>query len=185
MLAGRVQYKRISKKKEVIQMAEAIEKLPAETRWEIATKGLTGACTAMINALQGALSPDKFEEFQVGIWSQAGKGAKELADTLGLTIENPRDIDAVLALLAVTSMGPEFEFKTVEATEDRCVGRTTKCAWHERWKELGFKEDLCSSGHQGWGDGAVGSLNPNFTFSLTKNMIRGDQFCEWIIERNK
>jgi len=32
MLAGRVQYKRISKKKEVIQMAEAIEKLPAETR---------------------------------------------------------------------------------------------------------------------------------------------------------
>jgi hypothetical protein len=185
MLAGRVQYKRISKKKEVIQMAEAIEKLPAETRWEIATKGLTGACTAMINALKGALSPDKFEEFQVGLWSQAGKGAKELANTLRLTIENPRDIDAVLALLAVTSMGPEFEFKTVEATEDRCVGRTTKCAWHERWKEFGFKQDLCSSGHQGWGDGAVGSLNANFTFSLTKNMSRGDQFCEWIIERNK
>ncbi len=72
-------------------MAEAIEKVPAETRWEIATKGLTGACTAMrMNALKGALSQEKFDEFQVGLWSQAGKGAKELADTLGLTIENPQ-----------------------------------------------------------------------------------------------
>jgi hypothetical protein len=24
------------------------------------------------------------------------------------------------------------------------VGRTTGCPWHERWKELGFKEDFCS-----------------------------------------
>ena len=166
-------------------MAEAIEKVPAETRWEIATKGLTGACTAMMNALKDALSQEKFDEFQVGLWFQAGKGAKELADTLGLTIENPRDIDEAMALLAVTSMGPEFEFKTVEATDDRCVGKTTKCAWHERWKELGFKEDLCSLGHQGWGDGAVESLNSNFTFSLSKNMQRGESYCEWVIERKK
>ena len=98
-------------------MAEAIEKVPAQTRWEIATKGLTGACTAMLNTLKGTLSQEKFDELQVGLWSQAGKGAKELADTLGLTIENPRDIDEALALLAVTGMGPEFEFKTVEATD--------------------------------------------------------------------
>jgi hypothetical protein len=166
-------------------MTEAIDKVPAETRWEIATKGLTGACAVMTNALQNTLSPEKFDEFQVGLWTEAGKGAKELANSLGLTIENARDIDGVLALLAVTSMGPEFKFEVVEATEDRCVGRTTKCAWHERWKELGLKDDFCSSGHQGWGDGAVESLNPNFTFSLTKNMVRGDQFCEWIIERKK
>jgi hypothetical protein len=34
MFAGRAQHKRISMKKEVIQMAETIEKVPAETRWE-------------------------------------------------------------------------------------------------------------------------------------------------------
>ena len=37
-------------------MAEKIEKVPAETRWAIATKGLTGACTVMANALKDALS---------------------------------------------------------------------------------------------------------------------------------
>ena len=166
-------------------MAETIEKVPAETRWEIATKGLTGALTAMSNALQGALSQEKFDEFQVGLWSQAGKGAKEFADTLGLTTENPRDIEEATELLGMTSMGPEFNFEIVEATEDRCVGRTNKCPWHERWKEFGLKEDFCNSGHQGWGDGAVQSLNPNFNFTLTKNMQRGAQFCEWVIERKK
>ena len=166
-------------------MAESIEKVPAETRWEIATKGLTGACMALINAFKGAVSQDKFDEFQVGLWSQAGKGAKELADTLGLASESSRDIGEVMELLAITSMGPEFKFEVVEATEDRCVGRTAMCAWHERWKELGLEDDFCTSGHQGYGDGAVESLNPNFTFTLTKNMQRGDPYCEWVVERKK
>ena len=29
------------------------------------------------------------------------------------------------------------------------------------------------------------SLNPNFTFRLTKNMVRGDAHCEWVVERKK
>ena len=166
-------------------MAEAIEKVPAEMRWEIATKGLTGACTALMNALKEAVGEEKYSQFQVALWSEAGKGAKELADNFGLAAENPQNIDEVMQLLAMTAMGPEFEFEVVEATEDRSVGRTTKCAWHERWKELGLKEDICTSGHQGWGDGATESLSPNFTYRLTKNMVRGDQYCEWVIERKK
>ena len=166
-------------------MTVPIEKVPAEMRWQEATKGLTGACMAIMNALKGAIGEEKFSQFAVALWSEAGKGAKELADNLGLAADNAKDIDEVMQLLAMTGMGPEFEFEVVEATEDRSVGRTTKCAWHERWKELGLKEDLCSPGHQGWGDGGTESLNPNFTFKLTKNMVRGDQYCEWVIERKK
>lgn len=33
--------------------------------------------------------------------------------------------------------------------------------------------------------GAVESLNPDFTFKLTKNMVRGDAHCEWVVERKK
>jgi len=166
-------------------MAEAIDKIPEKMRWEIATKGLTGACTALITAFKETVSQDKFDEFQVGLWSQAGKGAKELADTLGLASESPRDIEEIMELLGMTSMGPEFKFEIIEATEDRCVGKAAMCPWHERWKEFGLKEDFCNSGHQGWGDGAVQSLNPNFTFTLTKNMQRGDPYCEYVIERKK
>ncbi len=166
-------------------MAVPIENIPAEMRWQEATKGLTGACTALMNALKESVGEEKFSQFQVALWSEAGKGAKELADNLGLTVENPKDVEEVTQLLAVIGMGPEFEFEIVEATEDKSVGRATKCCWYERIKELGLKEDLCTSGHQGWGDGATESLNPNFAFNLTKNMARGDSYCEWVIKRKK
>ena len=70
-------------------MTEAIEKVPAEIRWEIATKGLTGACTAISNALKGAEGEEKYNEIIKAIWYEAGKGAKEFADTLGLATETP------------------------------------------------------------------------------------------------
>ena len=95
------------------------------------------------------------------------------------------DVEEVMHLLAKASMGPEFEFEVVESTEDRCVGRTDQCPWHKRWKELGLDFDTCGVGHQRWGDGAAESLNPDFTFRLTKNMVRGDSHCEWVVERKK
>ena len=164
-------------------MNESINKVPAETRWEIATKGLTGACSAYGNALKEAGGEEKYNEFIRALWYEAGKGAKEFADNLGLTTEKAGDINGVIHLLATTSMGPEFKYEVVEATEDKCVGRATGCPWHERWKELGLDFDFCSSGHQAWGDGAAESLNPKFSFRLTKNIVRGDSYCEWIVER--
>ncbi len=166
-------------------MADKIETIPEKTRWEMATKGLTGAYIAISNALKQAVGQEKFEEFNGALWRGAGAGVKEFADSLGLPTETPGDVEGAMHLLAKASMGPEFEFDVVESTPDRCVGRTTECPWHKRWKELGMDFDSCGAGHQAWGDGATESLNPNFTFKLTKNMVRGDAHCEWVVERKK
>jgi L-2-amino-thiazoline-4-carboxylic acid hydrolase len=166
-------------------MANKIETIPEKTRWEMATKGLTGAFIAISGALKRAVGQSKFEEFNGSLWYEAGKGANEFADTLGLATETAGDVEEATHLLAQASMGPEFQFEVVEATKDRCVGTTTECPWHKRWKELGLDFDTCGVGHQRWGDGAVESLNPNFTFRLTKNMVRGDSHCEWVVERKK
>jgi hypothetical protein len=166
-------------------MANAIDKIPEKARWEIATKALTGAYIAISKALKQAEGQKKFEEFNGPLWYQAGKSAKEFAKTLGLPTESAKDVEEVTHLLAQASMGPEFVLETVEATKDRCVGTTTQCPWHKRWKEQGIDFDTCGAGHQSWGDGAVESLNPNFTFKLTKNMVRGDSHCEWVVERKK
>ena len=166
-------------------MADKIEQIPEKTRWEMATKGLTAAYSAISNAFAKAAGQDKFEEFNGSFWHEAGKGAKPFADSLGLPTETAPQIEEVTHLLAKASMGPEFEFDVTEATNDRCVGATTQCPWHKRWKELGLGSDICSVGHQNWGDSAVESLSPNFTFKLTKNMVRGDAHCEWVVERKK
>jgi hypothetical protein len=169
----------------MVAMADQIESIPEKTRWAIATLGLTGAYIAISNALKQAVGQKGFDEFNGPLWYQAGKGAKEFAATLGLPTETASDIEAVAHLLAKTSMGPEFKFEIVESTNDRCVGTTTECPWHKRWKEQGLDMDTCSAGHQAWGTGATESLNPNFTFKLTKNMVRGDSHCEWVVERKK
>jgi hypothetical protein len=119
------------------------------------------------------------------LWYEAGKGAKEFADSLGLPAETAGDVEGVMHLLARASTGPEFQFEVVETTADRCVGRTTQCPWHKRWKEQGVDFDSCGVGHQRWGDGAAESLNPGFKFKLTKNMVRGDACCEWVVERKR
>jgi len=166
-------------------MSDKIETIPEKTRWEIATKGLTGAFIAISNALQRAAGQKKFEEFNGALWYEAGKGAKEFADSLGLAAETAGDVEAATHLLAQASMGPEFVFEVVEATKERCVGKTTQCPWHKRWKEQGLDINTCGVGHQRWGDGAAESLNPDFTFRLTKNMLLGDPHCEWVVERKK
>jgi len=166
-------------------MAELIDKIPEKKRWELATRGLTTAYIAISNALKQAVGQQKFEEFNGSLWYEAGKGAKGFADELGMPAETAGDVEAVTHLMAKASMGPEFEFEIAEATPDRCVGTTTQCPWHKRWKEAGVDFDTCGVGHQKWGEGAVESLNPNFTFRLTKNMVRGDAHCEWVIERKK
>ncbi len=166
-------------------MPDKIDMIPEKARWEIATKGLTGAFIAISSALKEAVGQEKFEAFNGPLWYGAGKGAKEFAASLGLPTEGASDIEQVTHLMAKASMGPEFVFEIVEATKDRCVGTTTQCPWHNRWKEQGLKMDTCGAGHQNWGDGAVESLNPNFTFKLTKNMLHGDSHCEWVVERKK
>jgi hypothetical protein len=131
-------------------MTGKIETIPEKTRWAMATRGLTGAYIAISNALKQAVGKDKFEEFNGSLWYEAGRGAKEFADTLGLATESAGDIEGATHLLAQASMGPEFQFEVVEATKDRCVGTTTECPWHKRWKELGLDFDTCGVGHQRW-----------------------------------
>ena len=164
-------------------MTEALKKIPAETRWAIATKGLTGATIAYAKALKEGIGEEKFNAFIKALWFEAGKGAKEFADNLGLPADNAGDLEAVAELFAITAMGPECKFEVVEATADRCVGKASMCPWCERGKEMGLDFDFCNAGHQGWGDGVIEALNPNFKFNLTKNMVRGDAHCEWVIER--
>ena len=166
-------------------MAETIDKIPDRMRWEIATTGLTGAYTAIANALKDAVGENKYNEFNGPLWYEAGKGVKELADSLGLKTKTPGDIATIFELATVASMGPDFMWEIVESSEDKCVTKNVKCPWYERFKEQSISFDYCGSGHQKWCEGVCDSLNPNFTATLTKSMPRGDAYCETIIERKR
>lgn len=111
---------------------------------------MTGAYIAICNALKQEVGQAKFDEFNAALWRQAGAGEKNFADGLGLPTGNAGDFEATTHLFAATTMWPEFQFEIIEATSDRCVGKTTECPWHKRWKEQGLDMDSCGAGHQAW-----------------------------------
>lgn len=164
-------------------MLKAKEKIPAETRWEIATNGLTGAVMGYVGALTEAIGVEKYDEFAGVLWGEAGKQAKQLAEDLSLPAASPEDISTIMQVMSVSSMGPEFAWEVTESSDTKCICKTTKCPWHERAKEQGIEHDFCTVAHQKWGEGAVGSLGGEFTHSITKNMQCGDEYCEYVIER--
>ena len=166
-------------------MAEEFMLIPAEKRWEIATKGLTGAYMACSIALRQAVGDEQFKEFSQKLWGMAGARAKEFADSMGLKVDNAKGINRAALTLALASMGPEFEFQEIEASESRMVVRTAKCPWHERAKELDVPDNTCAYSHQTWGESVVKSLNPKFSFTLTNALSEGSPYCEWVIEQKK
>ena len=164
-------------------MANKIDQIAAEERWKIASNSLTAAVTAYGEVLKGAIGDDKFFEFLKSLYSQAGASAKQFAESLSISVENAEGIAEALLTFALATMGPDFEFEDVEVSEDKCVGRTTKCPWYDRYKEQGVSEMTCNVGHQAWGEGVIGNLNSNYSFTLTKSIPTGDEYCEYVIER--
>jgi hypothetical protein len=88
----------------MVSMASTMEAIPENTRWEIATTGLTGAYIAISNALKQAVEQKKFEAFKGPLWCEAGKGAKEFADTLGLPTEGAGDVEG----LCISLLKPQW-----------------------------------------------------------------------------
>ena len=163
-------------------MTETLEKVPGETRWAIASQTLTGASMAADKALLDVVGREQYEAINSQIWAEGGKAAKQIADNLGLTVEDPQSAAETLMTVATVAMGPEFEFETVEATADRAVVQCTNCPWWNRTQEMGISDDLCSCGDAAFVGALLNSLNPQVGVTLTKAMPRGDAHCEWVYE---
>jgi hypothetical protein len=166
-------------------MAEAVEKVPAETRWIIATQALTGSDIATAKATLDILGQEKYNEMKGQIWAELGKASKQIADKLSLAGDDAKSIVETINTVAVVAMGPEVKFEIVEATAEKVVSRSAGCPWWNRMKELGISDDLCSAGDYAWCDALAKSLNPKATVSLTKAKPRGDPYCEWVGELQK
>lgn len=166
-------------------MAQTVEKVPAETRWTMATRALTGAIAAAGDVLRDTVGQEKFDEIWAEIWAEQGKASKEIVEALGLGGDDAKSVAETVQIVGLVTMGPEYEFETVESTEQKAVIRTTVCPWWNRFKERGTSEAFCPDADLAWCDAIGKSLNPKMTVSLTKAMPRGDSYCEWVWELQK
>ncbi len=163
----------------------SIKDIPAEVRWEIATKAANSQ-SVVYDMLVRQIIGDKIDEIWNVIMSEGGKESKALAESLGLPASNATEIDSTLDIISAIILGPELMGEIVEADERRVIGKITGCPMLNAHRNIGYWSTAGTPAHcQAFCQSSVESLNPRYTMRYMKRMCTGDPYCEYAIELKK
>lgn len=161
-----------------------LEDIPAEVRWEIATKSVVSMAAGYGMAFRQIVGEEPVRKVENALWAEAGKSAKSIADSLGLPARNAIEIDEAFGIAMMTVQG-KSEWEELEKTEDKVVNRITSCPVLNNHIEMNIPiitmQDLCEL----YSSCAVQSLNHNYDIKFDKKMCKGDGSCEYAIELKK
>jgi hypothetical protein len=162
----------------------SIKDIPAELRWEIATKAANSQ-SVVYDMLVRQIIGDKIDEIWNVIMTEGGKGSKAMAESLGLPTSNAAEIDDALSIISAIVLGPEIEGDVIEANEDLVIERITGCPMLNAHRNVGSPTVGTPAHCQAFCQSSVESLNPRYTLQYNKRMCTGDPHCEYAIERKK
>jgi hypothetical protein len=162
-----------------------IKDIPAEVRWEIATKAANSQ-SVVYDMLVRQIIGDKIDEIWDVIMTEGGKESKAVAESLGLPASNAVEIESTLDIISAIILGPELMGEILEANEERVIGKITGCPMLNAHRNVGHGPTAGTPAHcQAFCQSSVVSLNPRYTMRYTKRMCTGDPHCEYVIELKK
>jgi hypothetical protein len=175
---------------------ELLKKIPPEKRWELTARFLTKLNTMRIHRTrphlgigEGITSPimgwEKFQEIQEKIWHDNGRNFLPwIKETFNIQVEDAIGAIKLAIVAGRLNVGPAVENTIVEATPERSVRRSIGCAWWVRHKESGLAPELssCPRACQIFFEEGFKAVNAKIAVRLTKSLLWGDPYCEWIFE---
>jgi predicted ArsR family transcriptional regulator len=118
--------------------------------------------------------------------SEGGKGAKTMAESLGLPARNAKEVEDAFGIISTILLGPGFESEIREANEERVIVRLTGCPMLNAHRSVGYGPTSGTPSHcQEFCQSSVQSLNPSYVILYGKRMCTGDPYCEYSIELKK
>jgi hypothetical protein len=162
-----------------------IEDIPAEVRWQIATKASNISNVAQSMAVKELVGEEAADHMFKMVMAEGGKQAGELADSLGLPSGNAIETSEAWEIVGKIMLGPEIESHTVEFDKNRIVDRITSCPMLNANKELGAHSSALPEHCQVYNTNAVEAINPKYTQYFSKRMCAGDKYCESTVELKK
>ena len=139
---------------------------------------------AFSEILRDAVGEEAWKKHVNRIFTDAGKGIKEIKDRFGLKGDDAKAVSEALILAPLVVFGPEVAIEITEAGKDRTVSKQTKCPVWNRIQEMGITRDPCSFIHACYARSGAQAINSGLTFTLTKAMTKGDPYCAWVVERS-
>lgn len=159
-----------------------VDDIPAEVKWEIATRSSMGLAMGYSAAMRKFLNEKVAEELDEAVWTEGGKGISDIASSLGIPTGNAQEIENAWNVIGEIVM-PGVEAKVVESSPERVVDRIDKCSTCSQAKEAGFPTESVCRPCRAFNEAAIESLNPNYTLNFNKRMCLGDDYCEAVIEK--
>ncbi len=151
--------------------------------WALTSRTLIRAYLASVRFLEVENGHAACEKLSNEIWTEIGAGAAEFCKNSGLPAENARQVHRMYLSSATNCFGPDFQFQIVEENDNRAVGRAASCPFLIAAKEEKMADIRCDSGHRAWAKALTRTLNPTLDFCLTKTVMDGYPYCEWVLER--
>lgn len=161
-----------------------IKDIPAEVKWEIATRSASSMPIVYDLLFRGAFG-DKVDDLETAFWVEGGKEAKKIANSLVLPTRDAREIDDALGIISEILLGPEFKSEVLESRPEKVTGRMTGCPMLNRLREMGMDSTKAMDHCGAYCSNAVLSMNPRYAMEFTSGMCVGDPFCEYTVELKK
>jgi len=73
-----------------------------------------------------------------------------------------------------------IKYKVKKLTDEDYTLRVYNCPHGKNFKDTGAPAEVCDV-FLGLDEGIVKSLNPKLEFALTKHILRGDKYCEYVV----
>jgi hypothetical protein len=162
-----------------------IHDIPAEARWEMATRAadtLPMAYYAAFRSVTGGTYEKELEKALASVWSGAGEEQGAIARAFAIPVRNAKEIAEAFSTISVIFLGPEL-VGGIQEEGDRAVLTTTQCPMVSRTSKFGLPgESVCRS-CAAYCTSAVKSLNPAYALRNVKGMCLGDPICEMRIQK--
>ena len=166
-------------------MVQKFKQIPAEQRWEIATR-----CADMMpfvyNQAFSKIAPERQNELnraEIEIWREFGKSQGDIAQSIGYPVNSAVEVAEAFNEISRTILGPQLQCRIIPEKGDSATIITEQCPMAANSERFGAEArhtcELCSA----YGKAAIESLNPNYHISTETHMCMGDSSCRMSIEK--
>jgi hypothetical protein len=157
-----------------------IDDIPAEKRWELATRSATSFSLIYDLVFRRTLG-ERYEEINLPIGIERGRDLKRIALAMGLSAGDAQEIGETYSLVSSILLGPELKAEISRLKGDQASLKITSGPLFNRAVELGMYPGLLLSACQAYGRSAIENLNPRYKYTAAKQMCAGDENCESLI----
>lgn len=159
--------------------------IPAERRWDIATR-----CADLLPFAYGQafreIAPEQQRELsraEKEIWREVGRKQSDIAKYLQLPTTSAVEIAETMSEISRTVLGPRMQVRVIQEKGDSATAITEQCPMAANIKKFDADaRSTCELCHN-YVTAAVESLNPNYQITSDRHMCMGDSSCRMTIEK--